>query len=142
MKVPFLDVITTMVDSSLPLTLHEYDEWGDPNKEEVFKYPNRLKEWRMSEGEEEVGRGRRRWGEREGESRRITIESTRYLWGYDPYQNIHMRGTTTSHEGYPPMLLTGSTLDARVPYPFLAFLCSLFFRLVLIFLMRKDTGTH
>lgn len=39
MKVPFVDVITAMVDSSLPLTLHEYDEWGDPNQEEVFKYP-------------------------------------------------------------------------------------------------------
>lgn len=39
MRVPFVDVITSMIDDSLPLTLHEYDEWGNPNNEEVFKYP-------------------------------------------------------------------------------------------------------
>lgn len=31
LKVPFLDVCRTMTDPSLPLTVHEYDEWGDPN---------------------------------------------------------------------------------------------------------------
>ncbi len=30
--VPFVDVLTTMLDESLPLTAGEYDEWGDPNK--------------------------------------------------------------------------------------------------------------
>eukprot|EP01114_Cavostelium_apophysatum_P023095 TRINITY_DN8593_c0_g1_i1.p1 TRINITY_DN8593_c0_g1~~TRINITY_DN8593_c0_g1_i1.p1 ORF type:complete len:342 (+),score=25.05 TRINITY_DN8593_c0_g1_i1:129-1154(+) len=30
-KVPFLDVVTSMLDSSLPLTIHEYDEWGNPS---------------------------------------------------------------------------------------------------------------
>lgn len=39
MKVPFVDVTTSMVDDTLPLTLHEYDEWGNPNDENVFKYP-------------------------------------------------------------------------------------------------------
>lgn len=29
-KVPFVDVLTTMMDKSLPLTQHETDEWGDP----------------------------------------------------------------------------------------------------------------
>lgn len=29
-KVPFVDVLTAMADASLPLTAHEYDEWGDP----------------------------------------------------------------------------------------------------------------
>ena len=30
-EVPFVDVVTTMLDPSLPLTVIEYDEWGDPN---------------------------------------------------------------------------------------------------------------
>lgn len=39
MKVPFVDVTTSMLDPTLPLTIHEYDEWGNPNDEQVFKYP-------------------------------------------------------------------------------------------------------
>ncbi len=35
--VPFVDVINTMLDSSLPLTVPEYEEWGDPNQESYFK---------------------------------------------------------------------------------------------------------
>ncbi|WP_462156900.1 S9 family peptidase [Pseudoalteromonas sp. GB56] len=31
--VPFLDVLTTMLDESIPLTTNEYDEWGNPNNE-------------------------------------------------------------------------------------------------------------
>lgn len=38
LKVPFVDVLTSMLDSSLPLTVHEYDEWGNPHQEEVYKY--------------------------------------------------------------------------------------------------------
>ena len=35
--VPFVDVLTTMSDESIPLTTFEYDEWGDPaNKDEYF----------------------------------------------------------------------------------------------------------
>ncbi len=30
--VPFVDVMNTMLDSSLPLTVPEYEEWGDPNE--------------------------------------------------------------------------------------------------------------
>jgi oligopeptidase B len=37
-EVPFVDVMTTMLDSSIPLTTSEYDEWGDPNKEEYYDY--------------------------------------------------------------------------------------------------------
>jgi oligopeptidase B len=37
-EVPFVDVITTMLDSSLPLTTQEYEEWGDPNIEEPYRY--------------------------------------------------------------------------------------------------------
>ncbi len=33
--VPFVDIVTTMLDESIPLTTNEYDEWGDPN-ERVF----------------------------------------------------------------------------------------------------------
>ncbi len=36
--VPFVDVVNTMLDSSLRLTTIEYDEWGNPNKEDYFKY--------------------------------------------------------------------------------------------------------
>jgi len=36
--VPFVDVVTTMLDPSIPLTTSEYDEWGDPNEVEYFRY--------------------------------------------------------------------------------------------------------
>ncbi len=36
-KVPFVDVINTMLDPSLPLTVIEYDEWGNPNEPDVFE---------------------------------------------------------------------------------------------------------
>ena len=35
--VPFVDIVTTMLDESIPLTTNEYDEWGNPNKEKDFK---------------------------------------------------------------------------------------------------------
>jgi oligopeptidase B len=34
--VPFLDVLTTMLDESIPLTTNEYDEWGNPNEEQAY----------------------------------------------------------------------------------------------------------
>jgi oligopeptidase B len=36
--VPFVDVVTTMLDPSIPLTTSEYDEWGDPNKADYYEY--------------------------------------------------------------------------------------------------------
>ncbi len=36
--VPFVDVMTTMLDDSIPLTTGEYDEWGNPNKKEYYDY--------------------------------------------------------------------------------------------------------
>ncbi len=36
--VPFVDVMNTMLDASLPLTVPEYEEWGDPNQEQYFRY--------------------------------------------------------------------------------------------------------
>lgn len=36
--VPFVDVVTTMLDTSIPLTTGEYDEWGNPNDPEYYKY--------------------------------------------------------------------------------------------------------
>jgi oligopeptidase B len=35
--VPFLDVLTTMLDESIPLTTNEYDEWGDPNEAQAYQ---------------------------------------------------------------------------------------------------------
>jgi oligopeptidase B len=37
-QVPFVDAITTMLDSSLPLTVQEYLEWGNPNQEGAYRY--------------------------------------------------------------------------------------------------------
>ncbi len=37
-QVPFVDVVTTMLDQSLPLTTNEYDEWGDPAQRETYEY--------------------------------------------------------------------------------------------------------
>jgi oligopeptidase B len=37
-QVPFVDVMNTMLDASLPLTVPEYEEWGDPNQQEAFEY--------------------------------------------------------------------------------------------------------
>lgn len=36
--VPFVDVISTMMDETIPLTTGEYDEWGNPNEEVFYKY--------------------------------------------------------------------------------------------------------
>lgn len=37
-QVPFVDVVTTMLDPNIPLTTGEYDEWGDPNQKEFYDY--------------------------------------------------------------------------------------------------------
>lgn len=37
-EVPFVDVLTTMADETIPLTSYEWDEWGDPRKAEHYDY--------------------------------------------------------------------------------------------------------
>ncbi|TMD35051.1 MAG: S9 family peptidase [Chloroflexi bacterium] len=37
-QVPFVDALTTMLDESIPLTVNEYEEWGDPNDPEFYDY--------------------------------------------------------------------------------------------------------
>lgn len=37
-QVPFVDVINTMLDESIPLTTNEYDEWGNPQNKEAYQY--------------------------------------------------------------------------------------------------------
>ena len=36
--VPFVDVVTTMLDPTIPLTSNEWDEWGDPREKEYYDY--------------------------------------------------------------------------------------------------------
>ena len=36
--VPFVDIITTMLDDTIPLTTGEYDEWGNPNQKDYYDY--------------------------------------------------------------------------------------------------------
>jgi len=36
--VPFVDIVTTMLDDTIPLTTGEYDEWGNPNEKEYYDY--------------------------------------------------------------------------------------------------------
>ncbi len=37
-QVPFVDVVTTMLDASIPLTTNEYDEWGNPEQQTYYDY--------------------------------------------------------------------------------------------------------
>ncbi|WP_374319496.1 S9 family peptidase [Pseudoxanthomonas kaohsiungensis] len=37
-QVPFVDVVTTMLDESIPLTTNEYDEWGNPQEQRFYDY--------------------------------------------------------------------------------------------------------
>ena len=37
-QVPFVDVVTTMLDASIPLTTNEYDEWGNPERKAYYDY--------------------------------------------------------------------------------------------------------
>ena len=37
-EVPFVDVVTTMLDTSIPLTAGEFDEWGDPSDQRFYDY--------------------------------------------------------------------------------------------------------
>ncbi|PKP53160.1 MAG: oligopeptidase B [Bacteroidetes bacterium HGW-Bacteroidetes-1] len=37
-QVPFVDVVTTMLDETIPLTTGEYDEWGNPNEKESYEF--------------------------------------------------------------------------------------------------------
>jgi len=37
-SVPFVDVVTTMLDDTIPLTTGEYDEWGNPNEAQYYEY--------------------------------------------------------------------------------------------------------
>ena len=37
-EVPFVDVMNTMLDATLPLTVAEYEEWGNPNQKAAFDY--------------------------------------------------------------------------------------------------------
>jgi len=37
-QVPFVDIVSTMLDATIPLTTFEWDEWGDPREQEYYDY--------------------------------------------------------------------------------------------------------
>lgn len=37
-RVPFVDVVTTMLDESIPLTTGEFEEWGNPQDPQYYEY--------------------------------------------------------------------------------------------------------
>jgi protease II len=40
--VPFVDVVNTMLDETLPLTVGEFEEWGNPKKKDEYQYMKRM----------------------------------------------------------------------------------------------------
>ncbi|KAL4521914.1 hypothetical protein Ndes2437B_g07679 [Nannochloris sp. 'desiccata'] len=98
---PFVDVLSTMIDPELPLTVHEYEEFGDPSTEQgmqglkkVCPYYN-IQSGGGGGGGDVEGIKRK---ERKGHS----INSTKFSKG-------------ESSGMYPPVLITCSSTDARVP---------------------------
>ena len=51
-QVPFVDVVNTMLDATLPLTTSEYIEWGNPNEREAFAYMMQVFPVRQHQGAE------------------------------------------------------------------------------------------
>ena len=54
-QVPFVDVMNTMLDASLPLTTSEYIEWGNPNEKAAFDYMMHVLALRQRQGAELSG---------------------------------------------------------------------------------------
>ena len=48
---PFVDVINTMLDESLPLTVGEFEEWGNPKNEAEYRYMKTLQPLRQRRGQ-------------------------------------------------------------------------------------------
>ena len=94
--VPFVDVVPTMVDASIPLTTGEWEEWGNPNEEKfhqvyalesaLFGYCQHVK----------------------SNSLHIFPLQLKYMMSYSPIQNVK-KGAK-----YPSCLLTGGLHDSRV----------------------------
>src|ERR1043166_9616404 len=51
-QVPFVDALTTMLDDKLPLTVNEYDEWGNPQEPDYYRY---IKSYSPYDNLEEAG---------------------------------------------------------------------------------------
>ncbi len=51
-QVPFVDVVTTMLDESIPLTTSEFDEWGNPKNKEYYDYMLRYSPYDNTEQKE------------------------------------------------------------------------------------------
>ena len=83
-EVPFVDVVNTMLDPSIPLTINEWDEWGDPREPDAFAVPAGLlavreRPARPAPGDAGDGRGARPAGHgaRAGEVGRATAARPR-----------------------------------------------------------------
>jgi oligopeptidase B len=96
-QVPFVDVLTTMLDASLPLTLHEADEWGNPDQDQGRFMVDKLA----------YGQVYWVWG---GHSSLVAAPAAfDLLSSYCPYSNIQKAA-------YPSMLVTACMHDNQVKY--------------------------
>ncbi|EFA75529.1 oligopeptidase B [Heterostelium album PN500] len=87
-KVPFVDMISAMLDESLPLTTHEFGEWGNPSDPDVFNYISSYDPYRIVPSE-------------------LAIQTAAKMSDSDRDDKL---------KTLPSMLVTCSLQDIRVPY--------------------------
>jgi oligopeptidase B len=110
MGVPFLNPLAAMTNESLPLTIHEYDEWGT-GPALCPPGPN----FPTSSGSDRCGRRVVSCGLVLPGNPNTDEEVYNCIKSYDPYINLAQPNLRRAR-GYPSMLVTTSTLDNRVPF--------------------------
>jgi protease II len=94
MSVPFLDLATTMQDPTLPLTIHEYDEWGDPNDSHTLTY---MQSYSPCDN-------------------LMNPKRHTYSSSSSPSSCAPSCPHSVHHHSFPSMLITTALNDTRVPY--------------------------